>query len=292
MPMKTLGIIGLGAMGKPIAQRWLNAGYHLYTTVRSAHSRELAQRLGIEILPAPDAFPAVTDTVLLLVSNYAQCSQLLTGPGGLFSAMRSGTVVLSSTVAPQEAADLSAACPGDVELLDAPVSGGVTGAENGTLVTMVAGSQEAFDRCAPLFSVYAKKAVYVAEQPGRAQALKAVNQMLVGIHIVATAEAASLSSALGIDPTVLYDTISDCAGSSVIFQNRMPKLIRQDFSSRASLETLEKDTKICRDLAQNAGVPCFLTEICNRLYRETPRSETAAEDACAVIRLYQQQKEI
>lgn len=73
-----------------------------------------------------------------------------------------------------------------------------------------------------------------------------------------------------------------------MFQSRVPKLMKHDFSSRAALETMEKDTKICIDLAEKAGVPCYLTELCHDLYRKTPRSETVQEDACAVIRVYQQ----
>lgn len=289
--MKTLGIIGLGAMGKPIAHHFLSSGYRLYTTVRSEKSRLLAESMGITVLPTPADLTEHTNTILLLVSNYAQCHELLEGPSGVFSSLTEGTVILSSTIAPEDAEALAAACPNGVSLLDAPVSGGVTGAESGTLITMVAGSRDAFDACSDLFGLYSKKAVYVSETPGRAQALKAVNQMLVSIHMAATAEAAALSNALGLDLSVVYDTISECAGNSNIFQSRMPKLIRQDYSSRASLETLEKDTGICIGLAQKAGVPCYLTTKCHELFCNTPRDKTIPVDACSVIRLYAPEKE-
>lgn len=288
--MKSLGMIGLGAMGRPIAERFLAQGYRLFTTVRSERSRKLAESLGIAVLSAPKLLPEVTDTVLLLVSNYAQCSQLLTGENGLFSAMKHGTVILSSTVAPKDAAELSAACPAGVQLLDAPVSGGVTGAETGTLLTMVAGDRDTFLAYQDFFSVYAKKATYVSPKPGQAQALKAINQMLVGIHIVATAEAAALASSMNLDLETLYSTISECAGNSTIFRNRMPKLINRDFSPRASLETLVKDTGICMNLAEGTDTPCYLTEICNRLYRQTLDSSVAPEDACSVIRMYEEER--
>ena len=289
--MKTLGIIGLGAMGHPIARHLIKNGFTLYTTVRSQRSRQKAQDLGIQILDSHRDFARVTDRIFLMVSNYAQCADCLLGDNGIFSTLKEGTVILSSTVAPKDAESLAAACPEGVSLIDAPVSGGAIGAEKGNLVTMVAGSKAAVDCCRDIFDCYCRKVVYVGETPGQAQSVKAVNQMLVGIHMTATAEAMALSTALGIDPNAMLETITDCAGNSNIFQSRMPKLIAGDFTARASLETLEKDTKICMDLASEAGVPCHLTEICHDLFARTPRKEANREDACAVIRLYQSNME-
>lgn len=285
--MKTLGIIGLGAMGHPIAHHLIRQGFTLYTTVRSERSRKKAEELGIQVLQNHQEFAQVTDRILLIVSNYAQCADCLLGDTGIFSTLKRGTIILSSTVDPRDAEALDAACPEGVELIDAPVSGGAIGAEKGTLVTMTAGSKDAVDACRDIFDSYCRKVVYVGNKAGQAQSVKAVNQMLVGIHMAATAEAMALSTALGIDPQAMFETISDCAGNSNIFQSRMPKLIAGDYSARASLETLEKDTKICMDLADTAHVPCYLTEICHDLFSRTPRTEANMEDACAVIRLYQ-----
>lgn len=124
---------------------------------------------------------------------------------------------------------LSEMCPEGIALLDAPVSGGVTGAEQGKLVTMAAGDSQVFEVCRDIFQAYSKKIVYVGAKLGQGQMLKAVNQMLVGIHIAAAAEAVSFSESMGIDPQVLQDTISECAGNSNMFQSRVPKLMKHDF---------------------------------------------------------------
>ena len=289
--MKTLGIIGLGAMGHPIARHLIDHGFQLYTTVRSERSRKKAEALGIQILGSHKDFAAYTDRIFLIVSNYAQCAECLLGEDGIFSTLKAGTVILSSTVAPKDAEKLSELCPDGIRLIDAPVSGGAIGAEKGNLVTMTAGDRQTVDSCRDIFDCYCRKVVYVGERAGQAQSVKAVNQMLVGIHMTAAAEAMALSTALGIDPQAMFETITDCAGNSNIFQSRMPKLIAGDFSARASLETLEKDTKICMDLASSAGVPCYLTEMCHDLFPRTPRKEANADDACAVIRLYQNNME-
>lgn len=289
--MKTLGIIGLGAMGHPIAVLLKKQGYELYTSVRSQRSREKAEALGIHVLDSHRDFAAHTNRILMIVSNYDQCAECLLGSDGVLSTMTEGTIILVSTVSPKDAATLAEACPDGVELVDAPVSGGAAGAEKGILTTMTAGKREAVDACRDVFDCYCRKVIYVGDKPGQAQSVKAVNQMLVGIHMTATAEAMALSTALGIDPNAMFETISECSGNSVIFQSRMPKLIGKNFTSRASLETLQKDMKICMDLAASANVPCYLTEMCHDMFCRTPRAEDVAEDACAVIRLYQLEME-
>lgn len=244
--------------------------------------------MGIQVLETAGEIAERTDRILLMVSNYEQCRGCLQGTDGVLAAMKKGIIIVSSTIAPEQMRLLSEMCPEGIALLDAPVSGGVTGAEQGKLVTMAAGDSQVFEVCRDIFQAYSKKIVYVGAKLGQGQMLKAVNQMLVGIHIAAAAEAVSFSESMGIDPQVLQDTISECAGNSNMFQSRVPKLMKHDFSSRAALETMEKDIKICIDLAEKAGVPCYLTELCHDLYRKTPRSETVQEDACAVIRVYQQ----
>lgn len=284
--MKNLAFLGLGAIGFPIAEKLIQHGFHLYTSVHSPRSFERAQNLGIEIVESPAELSRHADTVLVLVNNYAQCKDCLFAENGLLSTLKSGTVILSSTLDPRQAKELEENFPQGVHYLDAPISGGVTGALAGTLVTMVSGEKNVFDSCADIFAAYSKKAVYVGEEVGQAQALKAVNQMLVSIHMVATSEAFSLASGLGINPEILLDIIPECAGNSNIFQNRMPKLIANDFSARASLKTLEKDTGICMDLAKMVHVPSYLTSLCHELLCATPSEDRAAEDACAVIRMY------
>lgn len=113
----------------------------------------------------------------------------------------------------------------------------------GKLVTMAAGDSQVFEVCRDIFQAYSKKIVYVGAKLGQGQMLKAVNQMLVGIHIAAAAEAVSFSESMGIDPQVLQDTISECAGNSNMFQSRVPKLMKHDFSSRAALKRWKRIQK-------------------------------------------------
>lgn len=282
----TLAIIGLGAMGYPVAEHLINHGFELYTVVRSERSRKKAQELGICVVDAYRDLAGYTDRILMFVSNYAQCEECLLGSEGALSAMERGTIILASTVSPDSAAQLAAACPEGVHLVDAPVSGGAVGARKGDLLVMAAGEAQTVESCRDIFECYSRKVSYIGANPGQAQAVKAVNQMLVSIHMTAAAEAMALSTGLGIDPQTMLDTITECSGNSYMFQSRMPKLIRQDFSAQASLETLEKDTGICMELAESANIPCYLTQMCHELFRQTPRSETSPEDACAVIRMY------
>lgn len=287
--MRSIGLIGLGAMGYPIARHLIQKGFTLYTYVRSEHSLKKAQSLGIQTVDTPAALSRHTDTILILVNNFSQCRLCLCEENGVFSTLTHGTVIISSTVDPRQIKILSEACPSGVTMMDAPISGGAVGAEDGTLVTMAAGDRQCFDSLQEVFSAYSKKIVFVGKEVGQAQALKAVNQMLVGIHMVATAESFALARGLGIDPRAMYETISECAGNSNIFRSRMPKLIAEDYSVRASLQTLEKDTGICKDLADMVQTPCYLTALCHDMFAQTPTDNASAEDACAVVRLYSEQ---
>jgi 3-hydroxyisobutyrate dehydrogenase-like beta-hydroxyacid dehydrogenase len=288
---QSVGIIGLGSMGAPMARRLMEAGFPLRTYVRSEHSLRRAQALQIPVCASPKELALQSDTILLLVSNGEQCEQCLSGDTGVFAAEKECRILLSSTVSPEMAKELAQRCPAGMHLLDAPISGGVSGAEQGTLVSMVAGDADTYEACLAVLECYSKRVVYVGSQPGQAQQLKSINQLLVSIHMAATAEADALAEGLGLDPQLVFETICDCAGDSAIFRSRMPKLICRDFSPRATLETLEKDTGIILSLAQQAQVPCYLTQLCHELYTRTPRPAPHSLDACSVLQLYQTEKE-
>lgn len=289
--MKTIGIIGLGAIGYPIAKQLLDNSYGLVTAVHSKRSEEKAVSLGLKIVDSPSAISEYTDTVIILVNDFSQCMECLTSECGLFNSLRSGNIILSSTIDPRQVDELLSVTPNGINIIDAPISGGVTAAEKGSLITMVAGGNDAFQGCQEIMMAYSRKIIYVGERVGSAQALKAVNQMLVGIHMVATAEAMSLAEGLDIPPEKLLETISECSGESNIFKNRMPKLINKDYTARASLATLIKDTGICIDLANLCDSPCHLTKLCHDLFSKTPSFDASMEDACSVIRLYEKEKE-
>lgn len=129
--MKQLGIIGLGAMGAPMAGKLQECGFQLFTTVRSAYSRQKAERMGIQVLETAGEIAERTDRILLMVSNYEQCRGCLQGTDGVLAAMKKGIIIVSSTIAPEQMRLLSEMCPEGIALLDAPVSGGVTRCRTG-----------------------------------------------------------------------------------------------------------------------------------------------------------------
>lgn len=286
-----LGIIGLGAIGYPIAQNLLHSGYELYTTVRTEKSRKRAERLGIHVLESPQFLYNYVNKVILFVSNHEQCKQCLYAEDGIFTTLKAGLIILGSTIAPNEAQALIQNAPEKVQFIDAPVSGGISRAKDGTLVCIAAGEPQILKKNNDIFSAYCQEVIHVGNEIGQAQKVKAINQMLVSINIIATAEAANLARASDLELNAVFKTISKCAGNSFVFQNRMPKLIERDFTTRASIETMQKDTKICLQLAQETNSPCFLTNLCHELYKKIPSKSIDSEDACAVIRLYEDYKQ-
>lgn len=284
--MDTIGMVGLGAMGHSIAQNILNHGYSmvLYDVRPEA----------MEDLKGPRASAAASlrelgekaDTVLVIVNTFPQCRSVLEG---LLETMDHGVIINMSTIAMDEARALEElALAAGVRMMDCPVSGGTSGAKQGTLTVMAAGEDRLFERCRPLFSSFAANIVHVGRQVGQGQAIKAINQLLVGIHMCATAEAFTLARKCGLDLQLVYDTIRTSAGNSRIFENRGQFLIDRDFSTRSTLQIQLKDTDIACRTADLVGAPSLLCGVARELFKLSVAKFPPTDDSIEVARLYEE----
>ena len=225
------------------------------------------------------------DTIILFLNTAEQCEECLQH---ILASMKSGTVIIGSTILPEDSIRLSAICAQHgVDLLDAPVSGGTRGAQDATLTVMISGNKERAEQCHGIFECYGKNIFYVGEKPGAAQVLKAINQHLVGINIAAVCEAYALGVKCGLDPNVIAQVIPSCAGTSRIFENRSQFIIKRDFNKRSSLQIQTKDLSICRHLADNANMQVPLTDLCIELYNTAMQDCDMNEDSIAVIKLFE-----
>ena len=168
------------------------------------------------------------------------------------------------------------------------MSGGTAGAKAGTLTIMAAGSRENFEKYLPVFQSYGKNVVHVGTEVGQGQAVKAINQMLVGINMCATAEAFTLSRKCGLDLQMVYDTIKTSAGTSRIFENRGQFLIDRDFSIRSTLQIQLKDTDIAFQTADSAGAYSPLTNVARELFKLAVKKYPPNDDSIEVVRLYEE----
>lgn len=213
--MKTIGFIGLGHMGAPMALNLLNAGYHLKVfDLVPAALKLLADAGASTTASAMDAANDV-DVLITMLPSSPHVKQLYVGNGALLQNISGQPLIIDcSTIAPDAAKEVAAAAKRrGLEMLDAPVSGGVAGAEAGTLTFIVGGSSEALEQGKPLFEVMGKN-IFHAGDHGAGQVAKICNNMLLAIQMIGTAEALQLGVNNGLNPSVLSDIMNKSSGNN------------------------------------------------------------------------------
>ncbi|MBL8690502.1 MAG: 3-hydroxyisobutyrate dehydrogenase, partial [Rhodospirillaceae bacterium] len=209
--MARIGFIGLGNMGGPMARNLVKAGHEVigFDLVKA----NLDAATGVKPVGSAAEAASVAEAVVTMLPAGAHVREVLTGKGGVLAAMKSGALLIdSSTIDVATARDMEAAAKAKgVLLLDAPVSGGVGGAEAGTLTFMVGGTEAAFAKAQPILEKMGKTIVH-AGGPGNGQAAKICNNMILGISMIATAEGFALAQRLGLDAQKLFDISSKSSG--------------------------------------------------------------------------------
>ncbi len=285
--MKTIGFIGLGAIGTPMAKNLAKAGFEVrgYDVRAEAVSR-LTDAGGKPAASAAEAADGA-DLLILMVVNAAQAEQVLFGDGAAAALPADGIVALMSTCPPGSVADLAAR----VEALgrgfvDAPVSGGVAGAKTATLSIMAAAPAGLVDRVRPAFAALGDKIFHVGERPGQGAAVKTVNQLLCGVHIAAAAEALALAARIGVDPAVALPILSGSSAASWMLNDRGPRMLEADPDLTSAIDIFVKDLGIVMEAGREAKSPLPLAAAAHQLFLATSgRGEGSADDS-QVIRTY------
>jgi 3-hydroxyisobutyrate dehydrogenase len=282
------GIIGLGAMGAGVAGSLLRAGFELHAYDINEQALDKIVRAGAHRAATPAELGQAVDTLLILVVNAQQTEDVLFGANGAAARMKPGSVVISSaTVAPDFAEELGKKVEAHGLLfIDAPLSGGAAKAATGELSVMASGKPEAFDRCEDFFKAIAAKLFRLGEQPGIGSKVKMVNQLLAGVHIAAAAEAMALGLRAGADPAQLYEVICSSAGSSWMFQNRVPHILSGDYTPLSAVNIFVKDLGIVLDYAKKSTFPLPLSAAAHQMYLQAAAAGHGREDDSAVIKIF------
>ena len=277
-----VGVIGLGSMGYGMAASLLRAGHE----VHGADLRtETVERLRGEGGAAEAPRDARLDALVLVVLNAAQSHAALSDT--LPAVERGGVVIGCATVPPEAARAMAAACgEAGVHYLDAPISGGAAKAATGELSIMASGSAEAFAAAGPALDAMATTVFEIGPEPGQGSAMKAVNQLLAGVHIAAMAEAMTFGISQGIDPARFMDVIPHCAGSSWMLENRGPHVRDADYEARSQVDIWPKDLGIVSDIARASKVPVPLTAAALQQFIAASAAGLGAEDDAAVAKIY------
>lgn len=281
-----VGVIGLGAMGSGVARSLLRAGFRTHACdVREEALTAFSAEGGVACA-TPAQLGAACDVVLTLVVNAAQTEGVLLGEQGAAATMRAGSVVIASaTVAPEFAESLAARLAArNIGMIDAPVSGGAAKAASGQMTVMAAGAPEHFAKVEDVFNAIAQKVYRLGDAPGAGSRVKMINQLLAGVHIAAAAEAMALGIRAGADPGVLYDVICNSAGSSWMFQNRVPHILAGDYTPLSAVNIFVKDLGIVLDTAKKSAFPLPLTAAAHQMFLAAAAAGRGGEDDSAVIK--------
>ncbi|WP_299554097.1 L-threonate dehydrogenase [uncultured Tateyamaria sp.] len=283
----TTAVIGLGSMGYGIAQSCLAAGH-------TTHGCDIAptqvERFRTEGGAAGDLtdIAGTLDAAIVVVLNAAQTEAVLFGEVGIVPHLKSGTVVIAcATVPPDFAKDMEARCNAhNIHYLDAPISGGSVKAAQGALSIMASGTPEAFAAAKPIFDATAETVFELGDHAGPGSAMKAVNQLLAGVHIATMAEALTFGMTQGVAPEQFVEVISKCAGSSWMLENRAPHIVNGDYTPLSSVNIWPKDLGIVLDIAKSSSFSAPITAAALQQFIAAAGMGLGGEDDAAVAKVY------
>jgi putative dehydrogenase len=284
-----VGVIGLGTMGMGAALNLHRKNHHVVgCEIRDTARADLAAA-GAAVVASPPELPEDLDAVVVFVVTAAQTEAVLFGGTGCLAGLRPGAVVLCcATVAPEAARALGKRITGaGFLMLDSPVSGGKVGAHAGTMTVMASGSDAAFAKAEPVLDAISTKVWKLGAEPGIGSTVKMVNQLLAGVHIATAAEALALGIRAGADPRTLYDVISSSAGSSWMWQNRVPHILAGDDTPLSAVNIFVKDLGIVLDQARALTFPLPLAAAAHQLFLAAAAHGEGAKDDAFVIRVWQ-----
>ncbi len=283
-----VAVIGLGSMGMGAAKSAVSAGIETFGfDLNEDTMLDFSQYGGKTTNSLIESVKSV-DVVLLMLVNANQCSQVLFGEGGIADHVKKNTVIiLGSTTSASYAQELESQLKDKgLRMIDAPVSGGSKKANTGDLTIMASGPNDAFETCKILFDAISAKLYRVSESVGGGASIKIINQLLAGVHIAAAAEAMALGLKSNLNLEMLYEIISNSAGSSWMFQNRVPSILEGDYTPKSMVDIFVKDLGIVLDVGMEMKFPLPLTASAHQQFLSASSAGYGQENDSAVIKAY------
>ena len=251
----TIGFIGLGAMGTPMARTLLNRGHSVTVWARRPEALAALVAAGAAAAESAAGVASASDIIMTMVTDTRAVEEVVLGEHGIARGARPGSLVIDhSTIDPEGARRIAAQLEArGVDMLDAPVSGGSSAAEAGTLAIMAGGSKAAFDRAFPVLSCYAKSIVHIGPS-GAGQVAKACNQICTIVNQLGAAEAMLLAERAGVDPHRVKEALMGGFAASRMLDLQAPKMIARDFEGKVESRLHHKDIRIVLELARAFGI--------------------------------------
>ncbi|MFG6075876.1 L-threonate dehydrogenase [Erwinia sp. OPT-41] len=289
MPIQNVCVIGLGSMGMGAAASCIRAGLNTWGVDLNPAALETLRQTGArDAQTAADGFVDQLEAVLLLVVNAKQVNAILFGDNGLAARLKPGTVVMvSSTISAQDAQQIEQRlAKHQLLMLDAPVSGGAAKAATGEMTVMASGSDAAFERLQPVLEAVAAKVYRVGSEIGLGSTVKIIHQLLAGVHIAVGAEAMAMAARAGIPLDTMYEVVTNAAGNSWMFENRMRHVVDGDYSPKSAVDIFVKDLNLVAETAKALQFPLPLASTALNMFTEASNAGYGREDDSAVIKIF------
>jgi 3-hydroxyisobutyrate dehydrogenase-like beta-hydroxyacid dehydrogenase len=283
--MAKVSFIGLGVMGFPMAGHLKAKGYDVTVYNRTAaKAAEWVAKHGGQSAPTPAAAAKDADFVMLMVGNDNDVFEVAMGKEGVLSTMKKGAILVDHTTASADAArkGFAAAKEKGVDFIDAPVSGGQAGAENGKLTVMCGGEQAPFDRAKPVMDSYGR-AVTLLGPAGSGQLTKMVNQICIAGLVQGLSEGIAFAEHAKLDPLLVLDVISKGAAQSWQMENRGKTMAERKFNFGFAVDWMRKDLGICLEEARRNGARLPVTQTVAGFYDEVSKSGGNRWDTSSLI---------
>ncbi len=285
---KPVGVVGLGAMGMGVAMSLLRGGFEVHACDMRQEAVQRVVDAGGVRAESPAAMAPLVDVLITVVVNADQTETVLFGENGAAPHMKPGSVVIASaTVSPEFAKALGKRLSdAGLLMIDGPISGGAAKAMAGEMTVMSSGRPEAYAKCEDVLDAIAGKVYRLGDEVGPGSVVKMVNQLLAGVHIAAAGEAMALAIRAGANPDQVYEVITNSAGNSWMFQNRVPHILAGDYTPLSAVNIFVKDLGIVLDYAKKSVFPLPLSAAAHQMYMSASAAGHGGEDDSAVIKVF------
>lgn len=285
-----VGFIGLGAMGAPMAERLIRAGYALHVVEPRGAERDRLVASGATAHASPAALAEATELAFACLPNPKVSEEVALAVAGVGRGGRLKTYIETSTIGrgAMQAVAGSLAGPG-IAVLDAPISGGPKGAEAGTLAMMVAGPADAIEAARPCLDALARTVVVMGDTPGQAQVMKLVNNLLSAANMAAAFEVLVMGAKAGLDPDRMVEVLNASTGRNSATEDKVPRaVLTRSFDYGARMDIMYKDLMLGLAEAEAVGVPMWTLGAVVQLWRFAMTQGGGGEDYTALIRTVEQ----
>jgi 3-hydroxyisobutyrate dehydrogenase len=287
MTQPTVGMIGLGLMGKPTAHNLLKAGFPLYVWNRTTSKAEDLVTAGAKLAASPREVAANCDVVITIVSDPPALEEVLWGKDGAFPALKRGALYIdSSTISPELARKIARQSESaGVAFLDAPVTGGTWGAEKGELLFMVGGSVETLDRARPVLEAMGKK-IFLLGPNGAGQTIKLAMNSILALQVDALAEALALVRGAGLAGEKLIEVMQSSMARSGVLDVKAPLMLKGDYPASFPLRLMHKDMRLALELAKSENIKLPALEAAYKTFSDVKDAAKDDPDFAAVSRYW------